>query len=93
MSVKVFRSGPYKAVNLMGRGINEAEAARLQAGVDQVFADFLTAIDDARSLDSYDPEALKGDAWLACHAPAGVVDSADVPSLADFVRLVGEMHR
>ena len=92
VAVRVFRTGPYKAVNLMGRGINEAEAARLQAGVDSVFADFLTALDTGRKLDSYDPEALKGEAWMATHAPRGVTDAADVPTLADFLGLVASMH-
>lgn len=92
IAVKVFRTGPYKAINLMGRGLSDVESARLQAGVDEVFADFLAAIDAGRNIETYDTDALLGDAWFGSHAPSGVVDAADVPSLRQFLSLVTSMH-
>lgn len=86
MKVERFRSGPYKGMNMMNMGLSDEEKAHIQNDVLASFADFQSHILTTRP--DIDPEAFKGAATYAIHAPSGMVDSAEVPSLEDFIDII-----
>ena len=80
--LKLFRTGPLKAIGLPGKAWTEAEeefmTQRVQ-GIDAEFKSFCTA---RRGLDD---TQMNGAHWYAKHAPAGLVDGSDMPSLQKLI--------
>lgn len=79
---KVFATGKFKAMGMSGKPWTEDEENHLWEKVNAIDADFKGFIAQARGLT---PDLMQGQWWHAAHAPAGIADTTDFPTLQSLI--------
>lgn len=83
VAVDLIKSGDLKAAGYPGTKLTDVQRADLQAGVDDIHADFVAAVKAGRAVDD---KALRGQSMMGARAlDAGLVD--DLGELSDAVEL------
>jgi ClpP class serine protease len=84
--LKLFATGKFKATGMPGKAWTEEEEAMMWERVRQFDGEFKGFVKARRP--AMAAESMEGQWWNARHAPAGVVDSLDFPSLQLLVESI-----
>lgn len=86
---KVLATGDLKAIGMPGKAWTAAEEAHLWTILQSLHTDFTAAVKKCRPAVADD--SMRGQAWPASIAPAGVVDSTSFPTLSSFIESVASL--
>lgn len=83
LELKLFRTGEIKAIGHPGKAWTEEEENFMREKTTHIDADFKTFVAARRGLT---PEQMNGSYWYAKHAPHGIVDSTDFPTIQHLLQ-------